>query len=156
MKYATEADKEEWTSELEVEYDLAKREYDCLSGHEDPNEPYPPKRKVFGKEVRDRVKNRFGGRCAYCGCELGTRFALDHRLPIAMFGKKVDVESNLYPACTQCNHYKGEELLPTFRQFLKHTYEQLAMKSLTGKMAAKFGILKPVDRITFWFETFQR
>lgn len=34
--------------------------------------------KVMTKKQRQEVYDKFGGRCAYCGCELGKRWHADH------------------------------------------------------------------------------
>lgn len=113
----------------------------------------PPKRKKWSKAVRLRVKQKFGGRCAYCGCVLGDRFALDHHLPIGVYGERVDTEDNLFPSCIQCNHYKGEESIETMRRLIGRTYDNLVNKSLTGRIAAAYGLLTRKDNIRFFFES---
>ena len=113
----------------------------------------PPKRKKWSKTVRLRVKQKFGGRCAYCGCVLGDRFALDHHLPIGVYGERADTEDNLFPSCIQCNHYKGEESIETMRRLIERTYDNLVAKSLTGRIAAAYGLLARKE-IKFYFEEF--
>lgn len=113
----------------------------------------PPKRKHWSKEVRNRVKMKFGGRCAYCGCVLGDRFALDHHYPIGVYGERADEEDNLFPSCVQCNHYKGEESIETMRRLIGRTYENLIAKSLTGRIAAAYGLLNK-KAVRFWFENY--
>ena len=115
----------------------------------------PPKRKAWSKEVRQRVKMRFDGRCAYCGCELGSRFALDHHYAIGVYGERADVEENLFPSCIQCNHYKGEGSVETMRRLICRTYDNLVAKSLTGRIAAAYGLLNRKDAVRFWFENYQ-
>ena len=34
------------------------------------------------KKQRDILRNKYGGRCAYCGCELGKTFHADHLEPV--------------------------------------------------------------------------
>lgn len=34
------------------------------------------------KKLRERVLNKFGGRCAYCGIVLDGRWHMDHMIPI--------------------------------------------------------------------------
>lgn len=114
----------------------------------------PPKRKKWGKAVRDRVKHKFGGRCAYCGCVLGDRFAIDHRYPIGVYGEDADTEENLWPSCIQCNHYKGECSIESMRRLISRTYDNLVQKSLTGRIAAAYGLLVKPERIKFWFENY--
>ena len=114
----------------------------------------PPKRKKWNKSARERIKQRFGGRCAYCGCELGSRFAIDHHYPIGVYGERADVEDNLFPSCIQCNHYKGECSIESMRRLILRTFDNLVNKSLTGRIAAAYGLLTKPSSIRFWFENY--
>ena len=115
----------------------------------------PPKRKKWSKSVRERVRAKFGGRCAYCGQPLGKTFALDHHYPIGVYGERADTEDNLFPSCIQCNHYKGEESIETMRRLIARTFDNLLKKSLTARIAAAYGLLKrPVGGVRFHFENY--
>jgi hypothetical protein len=50
-----------------------------------------------------KVKN-----CAYCDCELGKEFHIDHVIPLARGGR--DHPSNMVKACVKCNMRKGAKL----------------------------------------------
>ena len=115
----------------------------------------PPKRKKWSKSVRERVRAKFGGRCAYCGQPLGKTFALDHHYPIGVYGERADTEDNLFPSCIQCNHYKGEESIETMRRLIGRTFDNMVKKSLTGRIAAAYGLLKrPAGGVRFYFENY--
>lgn len=108
------------------------------------------KRRKYSQSVRDAVLDKTNGRCAYCGCEIHGRFALDHVVPLRKGG--VDDESNLLASCVQCNHYKGTMTVEQFRAAIADTPNQLIKKSLTGRIAAAYRMLRVRD-IVFYFET---
>lgn len=68
---------------------------------------------AISKKIREQVFNKYGGRCAYCGCELSDKWQVDHAISKQYWfyvnssdPKFVDDIDNLMPACTPCNHYK--------------------------------------------------
>lgn len=113
---------------------------------------YPPPRKSIPKAVRERVRALFGGRCAYCGAELGPRFAIDHLNPISMFSIMSDTERNYVPACQPCNHFKDTKSVAEFRRSIAETYRTIQERSAAGRIAARFGILNRVENPVFHFE----
>ena len=55
------------------------------------------RRKLTAAE-RQQIYEKFGGRCAYCGCEITIKdMQADHVVPLHLGGE--DDISNLYPAC---------------------------------------------------------
>lgn len=60
-------------------------------------------RKQLSKEDREKVFNKYGGRCAYCGCKLKSikDMQVDHFIPFRNGG--AGEMSNYMPACRQCN-----------------------------------------------------
>jgi 5-methylcytosine-specific restriction endonuclease McrA len=75
-------------------------------------------RKRWGIKTRRQVWERFGKRCYYCGLHLvswrGQFMHLDHMTAIADGG--ADSESNLVPACADCNLEKGRTRFPELSQ----------------------------------------
>lgn len=94
----------------------------------------PKTKKLSKKEQRQILKMKYGGRCAYCGEELGDRWHADHIKPVLRKSKVVydesgkiarnddgswkykvvgmhkpehDILDNMNPACVQCNLYKS-------------------------------------------------
>ncbi len=112
-----------------------------------------PKRKKLSKEQRMAVYNKFGGRCAYCGCELEYKdMQADHIEPLELGG--ADETSNLYPACRSCNHYKHTFTVEGFREALEHMPSVLMRDSVTYKIAVRFGMIKHITnpKVVFYFE----
>ena len=125
----------------------------------------------MGKAKRARIREMFGGRCAYCGCELGDRWHVDHVEPVLrqyeahfvngrpvptgnVFRPENERDDNLYPACVACNIDKGAYTLDGWRKKLEGSCEVLGERSAIYKHGVRFGIIvenrKP---ITFYFET---
>ena len=80
--------------ELEAGTDEAGR--GCLSGpvvaaavilDKDFTHPFLNDSKQLTKKQREQIFNKFGGKCAYCGCELPIRWHADHIEPIYREGK---------------------------------------------------------------------
>ena len=64
------------------------------------------KRKSISKAMRQKVLDKYGGRCAYCGKELDLKtLRVDHLHPHYRGGE--DSFENYMPACYQCNFYKS-------------------------------------------------
>lgn len=55
---------------------------------------------------RNEILVRWGGRCAYCDA---IAEHLDHVMPLSRGGE--DIESNILPACAECNLSKGAKTL---------------------------------------------
>lgn len=112
-----------------------------------------PKRKKLTKEQRMAVYNKFGGRCAYCGCEIDIKdMQVDHIESLERGG--ADDINNMYPACRSCNHYKHTYTLEDFRKALERMPSVLMRDSVTYKIAVRFGIIKHIanPKVVFYFE----
>lgn len=72
----------------------------------------------WNKKIRETVKNKYAGKCAYCGCKLPVNWQIDHIKPIYQKGSS-DLE-NLNPACFACNNYKNGNGIEAFRMMLKN------------------------------------
>ena len=109
------------------------------------------KRKAIPKAVRDRVKNMYGGRCAYCGTT-PSKLCIDHVEPIAaLWG--TNVESNLKPACFQCNNFKSVLSLEEFRNQLQCQVDRAREYSVNFRFAEKYEqVIVSETPIVFYFE----
>ncbi len=62
---------------------------------------------------RDRIYEKFGGKCAYCGIELDDTWQVDHKVSLHQYRCGIqgnpNSEDNLLPCCQVCNHYKREK-----------------------------------------------
>lgn len=109
------------------------------------------KRKSIPKEVRDRVKQKYNGRCAYCG-ELHEKLVIDHLVAIAYHGGTND-EENLMPACFSCNSLKTVYTLEQFRRTLSEQIIKARKYSVNFRFAEKYGQIEIKETpIVFYFE----
>jgi 5-methylcytosine-specific restriction endonuclease McrA len=123
------------------------------------------------KKQRDAVKMKYGGRCAYCGCELSDRWHADHLVPVMREVKTVRTEKgyrltsekpmrpendtieNLMPACPSCNIDKHILTIEEWRDDLQRTVNTLNSYSRAYKFARRFGLVEETGRsVSFHFE----
>lgn len=120
---------------------------------------------------RQKIHEKYNGRCAYCGCEITIKeMQVDHVIPqsnfywhtrannyfVPDFLKHVDEVNhpdNLMPTCRACNFYKGEFSLSTFRNQLATTLKANIEKPFQFRLGLKYGMveIKEWDR-KFYFE----
>lgn len=105
-------------------------------------------RDSISKEVREEVRLKFGGFCAYCGIFLKKSFHVDHVIPVASGG--VDDICNYFPACAKCNGFKSDWELERFRQEL----ERQTTENIRFVLALRFAQISvhPTARIEFHYE----
>ena len=129
----------------------------------------------LSKKKREALRLKFGGRCAYCGCELGPRWQADHVVPVVrkfewqeqadgsskavstgeMHHPENDTEENLLPACPPCNNDKHACDLEGWRRRLEDLLGVCQRNHSAYRHALRFGLLEPKPRrIVFFFETF--
>ena len=122
------------------------------------------------KSQRAALCQKFSGRCAYCGQELGHRWHADHFEPVqrqsAWDGEKKkmvatgecraeerDNLENLMPACPACNIDKSVLSLEEWREKLQRATDVLTRNSPTYRHAVRFGLVQETSaKVTFYFE----
>ena len=122
------------------------------------------------KAQREQVRLKFGGKCAYCGCDLPERWHADHIEPIGRtdwFAKQGftpmghdyperDVIENMNPACPPCNIDKHSLSLESWRQMIERSNEVLQRDVSTFRRALRFKLLEiRPEPVTFHFERLQ-
>jgi hypothetical protein len=129
------------------------------------------------KAERERVRAMYGGRCAYCGCDLPQRWHADHVEPVVrndwlpppqyahMVGMATpspmqrpenDRIGNMRPACPQCNISKGSMSLETWRKWLAGHLRSLNQHHSIYRLCKAFGLLVETGAaIRFYFERAQ-
>lgn len=129
----------------------------------------------LSKVQREELRGMFGGRCAYCGCELpekgwhadhvqaafrkwefgerradGTRkiiYSGEHWKP------ENDVQENLFPACAPCNLFKSTFSLEDFRENIAAQADRARQYCVNFRTAERFGQVQvTASPIVFWFE----
>ena len=123
------------------------------------------------KAQREQLKNKFGGHCAYCGCDLGDKWHADHieavkRDIIHVGGGKLvsgemtrphlDTIENMNPACVPCNLNKSSMSIEGWRGVLGGYRKALIRDSHTFRHSLRFGLVEFTDKpVVFFFETYQ-
>lgn len=130
------------------------------------------------KADRQKIFEKYGGRCAYCGCELGKGWHVDEIEPIrrkekfilghwekdqwvpskvipdgCLHPERIHVD-NQNPACASCNINKHSASLEEFRQMIAKFINSLNQYSTQYKIAKRYGLLQETERpVVFYFET---
>lgn len=112
------------------------------------------------KQQRLMLHQKYGGKCAYCGCELGDKWHADHISPIVrdwVNGRCLRPENNhidnFNPSCPSCNIIKGSLSLESFRKVIAKFVPSLNRDSTQYKFAKRYGLVKETDvEVIFYFE----
>ena len=118
------------------------------------------KHKKISKQQREAVFNKYGGRCAYCGCELTLRtMQVDHIKAVytsSLENNNVETQDdsfdNLNPSCRQCNFYKGTLNIEQFRNKIKTTLYETCQNRFQAKRAKKLGMMVVTQFDKLYFE----
>lgn len=109
---------------------------------------------------RDLIRNKFGGKCAYCGNELSNIWHADHLIPIMRgYGENggygntyADSVFNLMPACPPCNIDKATFSIEEWRKLLSTKLDALRKYTSNYRVALRFGLVTEQPKtITFYF-----
>ena len=125
------------------------------------------------KANRETIRGKFNNKCAYCGCDLKSKFQIDHVLSQSNFLTHIknqwqvpdflkhltDVDlnhpDNLFPTCCSCNNYKGTMSIERFRAEIQRQSEILRNAKPTFRLAERFGVIEVTNRpVVFYFEQF--
>ena len=125
---------------------------------------------ALSKKQRAELREKFGGRCAYCGQPLGEKWHAYHVEPIvrndwfkrAGFAKELhrppdhperDNLSNLHPACPPCNIDKHSLSLESWREQMQRSNDVLMRDVSTFRRAVRYGLVTlSAKPIVFYFE----
>lgn len=113
------------------------------------------------KTQRAELRMKFGGRCAYCGCELGDKWHADHVKPVIRFDGQMlhqerDDIANMVPACHPCNLHKHCNSLDDYRRIIDDGRREF-LHSGKGKALVRMGLVEmKSDPVVFWFEQYQQ
>lgn len=113
--------------------------------------------------AREVIKSKFGGKCAYCGCELGKKWHVDHVKAVyrnrgydgGMWKPEHDCEDNKFPACVPCNLFKSVFSIEEFRNEISLQAERARKHSVNFRTAERFGLIEIKQKpVVFWFEQY--
>lgn len=113
---------------------------------------------------RQMVFKKYGGKCAYCGCELNEKnFNVDHINPLyrgfnqsqLKVKKGTSKIENLNPSCYSCNCSKSSYTIEQWREQLELKTKRLIRDSSQFRIALRFGLIKEVKKnVIFYYEIF--
>lgn len=114
---------------------------------------------IRNKEKRQKVFDKFGGRCAYCGTELTMEtMQVDHIVSRLFYDLDTNESKrdyshidNLNPSCKACNYYKSDGSLEMFKKRLSALHKRVTRFTLVP-LAEKHGIveIKPFDGLLYF------
>ena len=117
----------------------------------------------LNKKQREKLKQKYGGNCAYCGCELGDKWHADHLAPIyrgyedscEISHRGKDEINNLMPACVSCNLSKSTFSLEMWRNEINEKVDRLKKYEKNFRLVLAFNQIKLTnDPVVFYFEKF--
>ncbi|EQB03846.1 HNH endonuclease [Sphingobium sp. HDIP04] len=119
------------------------------------------------KAQREALRQKFGGKCAYCGGDLGKAMHADHMEPVIrvrpsqwndldtvkLLKPERNTVGNMMPACAPCNLHKGGYKLEQWRTYLQRSAEIVRRQTSTFRAGERFGIINVREEpIVFHFE----
>lgn len=116
------------------------------------------------KAEREKVRMKYGGRCAYCGTELGDRWHADHLAPVIRLADERGAEqgqnhnlANMMPACAPCNISKGRQGLEGWRAWLAGHVTSLNQYHPIYRLVKAYGLIAETGaKVVFHFEKVQQ
>jgi hypothetical protein len=105
------------------------------------------------KEIREKVWNKYGRHCSYCGEEMEYhQMQVDHIEPKRNGGGN-EIE-NLAPACRRCNKWKGTWSVEQFRTEIENQAQRLWERNGGFRLARDFQQIKINEDfpVIFYFE----
>lgn len=110
------------------------------------------------RELREKVWEKYGRRCAYCGKELTYKqLQVDHIDPVYRTWKNHpkgdDSFENLNPSCARCNNWKHAMPLDTFKSEVGKQVERLKRDRSQFRLALDYGLVVETGAdVVFYFE----
>lgn len=115
------------------------------------------------KNQRSELHGKFGGRCAYCGCDLPERWHADH-LEAVRRGKSDRWEGsserpqnhnmdNMMPSCPPCNLSKAHMPLEAWREWIAGHVISLNSYHPIYRLTKAYGlVVETGNPVIFYFE----
>ena len=111
-------------------------------------------RKPIPRDVRQRVYEKYGHHCAYCGVEMEYNdMQVSLKVPYYQ-GEDTECYENYLPACRLCNSYKRVLTVDDFRKKIEGFKDHL-WNNPRYKMLRRFSLIQEDggSKIVFYFET---
>ncbi|HYD33019.1 MAG TPA: HNH endonuclease signature motif containing protein [Methylophilaceae bacterium] len=119
------------------------------------------------KKQRELLKQKYDGKCAYCGCDLPERWHADHLEAVVrdpwgankgrmQYPERHKIE-NMMPACPPCNISKHSMSLEGWRQWIAGHLNSLNNYHPIYRLAKAYGLVRETGiPVTFYFEKVSR
>lgn len=115
------------------------------------------------KSDRDKIFNKYGGKCAYCGCELQKGWHCDHIEPyFHNWSDELRARYNIIrdntidnhnPSCARCNKWKSTHSVEGFRNEISEQIQRLKNYSSNFRMALDYKLIEETNKsVKFYFE----
>jgi len=123
---------------------------------------------AISKTTRKQVFDVYGGRCAYCGCELSKGWHVDHIEAVVRRKKRIDGKlvdagferpendcvENMAPSCPPCNIQKHGQTVEVFRSQIAAFINSLNQYHSIYRFAKRYGLIEETNKpVVFYFET---
>ena len=132
----------------------------------------------LNKVQREDLKQKFGGKCSYCGIELGSRWQADHLEPVereviwykceksrTLKSKSGDMRKpehdhldNMMPSCVKCNNDKSSMTMESWRRVIKDRIKTLNESPVYAsyQKAKRYGLIVETNTdVVFYFEKYE-
>lgn len=112
-------------------------------------------RKALSISDRQKVYEKYGGRCAYCGKKIEYKdMQVDHLVPLEGDSQKGTNDfDNLMPSCRRCNHYKRANSFEGWRKMIEEIPEKMERDSYIYRVALDYELIEPKPhKVCFYFE----
>ena len=123
--------------------------------------------KGLGKEKREKIHRKYGGRCSYCGEKVEySKMHVDHITPLYRGWSKYELEQygkvkgsgkmyNLTPSCATCNISKSTFSVDEWRKELSLKIDRLRNTAVNFRLMEKHKLVKVINKpVVFYFEKF--
>jgi hypothetical protein len=119
----------------------------------------------FDKTKRLKVLDKYGGKCAYCGCDVNIKtFQVDHIQPVYRGSTQKEMDyygvtkgdhsiTNLNPSCKSCNASKSTFTIEKWRIELSLKTSRIRRDVSSFSIVERFGLIEVLDsEVKFYFE----
>lgn len=116
--------------------------------------------KFSDKRFRNFIREKYNGKCAYCGEELHfIFFHIDHinpnNRPTVTLDNMEDYINDFNPSCKECNISKNRYSIEDWREVLRLKPLECYKESFSFRMLFKYNRIEFINTpIVFYFETF--
>ncbi|WP_374440580.1 HNH endonuclease signature motif containing protein [Epilithonimonas sp.] len=128
----------------------------------------------ISKKNRDILFQKYGGKCAYCGCDLQKGWHADHIEAVIrnshynpkthrweFDGTYVNPEKNhidnMNPSCASCNINKHQLTIEQFRDLIQNFVSSLNEYTVQYKIAKRYGLIQETEKkVRFYFEDYRQ